>query len=321
MRRISMALVSLLLTLVGAVSAQEKVYLDQERQTTEKENALYYRITNQYKVKEDTVKGNKHFMIMDYYLSGRMEMIGSFLSEKALVKDGPFVFYHPNGREKKRGIFRNDRHYGIWKFWDDKGKLQEERKYVSDEEHGVYQEYHVLKAFDKEGAVLVEDGEGNYEQYHPNGQIAVKGKVRKGTKIGIWRGFYPDGKPYYVENFQGGKLIKGISYDTKGKRFDYDRYYVGPQAKKGMDAFYAYVKRKMKYPTEAKNKGVHGEVLVQFTVDEKGEVKSTKVIKGIGNGCDEEAMALVANGPNWKAGMERGQQKTEKILVPIPFDL
>ena len=147
---------STILALLGILLAasswsQEKIYLTANRQKTSADNAEYYRIAKQFKVKENPENGEKHYMIMEYYLSGRIEMVGSFLTERAVIKDGPFVFYHSNGREKERGIYRHDQRRGVWKFWGENGRLLEERNYLKDEGKGLVQEYLILNAFEKEG--------------------------------------------------------------------------------------------------------------------------------------------------------------------------
>ena len=55
----------------------------------------------------------------------------------------------------------------------------------------------------------------------------------------------------------------------------------------GMSAFYKYVQKKMKYPSQARRMGIEGRVFVEFVVDKDGTLISVKAIKGIGAGCDD----------------------------------
>jgi len=65
---------------------------------------------------------------------------------------------------------------------------------------------------------------------------------------------------------------------------------------------------------------IHGIVYVSFTVDEKGQVSDVKVLRGIGGGCDEEALRLVklTNG-KWKPGMQRGKPVKVMMNLPVKF--
>ncbi len=60
-----------------------------------------------------------------------------------------------------------------------------------------------------------------------------------------------------------------------------------------------YINANKRYPQEAKEKNIHGFVKIAFTLDENGKVIKTRIIKGIGGGCDEEASRLFMSMPNW----------------------
>ena len=66
---------------------------------------------------------------------------------------------------------------------------------------------------------------------------------------------------------------------------------------------------KIKYPEFAKNAGIEGSVAVTFVVDEEGIVRDAVVLKGIGGGCDEEALKAVES-----SRFTPGKQRT----VPVP---
>ncbi len=76
--------------------------------------------------------------------------------------------------------------------------------------------------------------------------------------------------------------------EKKGQQFIKKPYYEG-----GMSAMKAFIKRHLSYPEKAKAKKVEGTVYVRYTINYKGKVIDTKIISGIGHGCDEEAIRLV----------------------------
>ncbi|MEQ8474459.1 MAG: TonB family protein [Marinoscillum sp.] len=94
-----------------------------------------------------------------------------------------------------------------------------------------------------------------------------------------------------------------------------------PEFEGGMDAFYKYIGDEMDYPKQARQMGVEGRVFVQMVVEKDGSVSGVKSLKGIGAGCDAEAVRVVQNAPRFKPGMQRGKAVRVKMVLPIIFKL
>ncbi|WKN31889.1 energy transducer TonB [Porifericola rhodea] len=94
-----------------------------------------------------------------------------------------------------------------------------------------------------------------------------------------------------------------------------------PEPQGGMAAFYQYVSKNLKYPSQARRMGVEGKVFVQFVVDKDGSISQVQAIKGIGAGCDEEAVRVLQNAPKWKPGKQRGRPVRVRMVLPITFKL
>ncbi len=82
----------------------------------------------------------------------------------------------------------------------------------------------------------------------------------------------------------------------------------------------AAIQKKINYPPIAKKAGVEGRVIVQFVVDEKGDVVDPVVVRGIGAGCDEEAIRAVSQA-KFTPGKQRGKPVKVKMSLPITFKL
>jgi protein TonB len=82
----------------------------------------------------------------------------------------------------------------------------------------------------------------------------------------------------------------------------------------------AALQRKIHYPELARKAGIEGRVYVQFVVDEHGHVQNPKVIRGIGGGCDEEALRAVKTA-RFRPGMQRGRPVKVRYSLPIVFKL
>ncbi len=92
-----------------------------------------------------------------------------------------------------------------------------------------------------------------------------------------------------------------------------------PAPKGGLSSFYNYTEDNIKRTPAAKQKGIKGQVFVQFIVEKDGTLSNIKVIKGIGAGCDEEVIKCLKNAPHWQPGKQKGKpvrvQQTLAIAV------
>lgn len=80
------------------------------------------------------------------------------------------------------------------------------------------------------------------------------------------------------------------------------------------------LQKKIHYPEIAKKAGVEGRVIVQFVVNEQGAVTDPVVVRGIGAGCDEEAIRAVQEA-RFTPGKQRGKPVRVKMSLPITFKL
>ena len=60
---------------------------------------------------------------------------------------------------------------------------------------------------------------------------------------------------------------------------------------------------------------------VQFVVDKDGSITDVKAVKGIGAGCDEEAVRVIKTSPKWSPGKQRGRAVKVRMILPITFKL
>jgi len=93
-----------------------------------------------------------------------------------------------------------------------------------------------------------------------------------------------------------------------------------PYLEGGREYLSKFLKENLKYPEEALERGIQGNVLVSFTVNQFGEVSNPEVVKGIGSGCDEEAIRLVKK-LKYQEVKNRGLRVTTHNRLKIPFRL
>lgn len=82
-----------------------------------------------------------------------------------------------------------------------------------------------------------------------------------------------------------------------------------------------YVAKNVKYPQLAKEVGTQGRVFVSFIVEKDGSITNVTILRGIGSGCDEEAIRVVKSMPKWNPGLQCGRAVRVSCNLPINFKL
>ena len=94
-----------------------------------------------------------------------------------------------------------------------------------------------------------------------------------------------------------------------------------PEFPGGAAKMMEFIQKNIKYPMMARESDIQGRVFVNFVVEPDGSISNVTVMRGIGGGCDEEALRVVQSMPNWKPGKQRGSAVRCSFTVPIIFKL
>jgi TonB family protein len=94
-----------------------------------------------------------------------------------------------------------------------------------------------------------------------------------------------------------------------------------PKFPGGEAAMYEYLQKNIKYPPLARENGITGRVYLSFIIGPDGYIRDIRVIRGIGAGCDEEAIRVLKNMPLWIPGKQNGEPVNVKFNMPINFTL
>ena len=97
--------------------------------------------------------------------------------------------------------------------------------------------------------------------------------------------------------------------------------FTAPEYEGGMEALYKYLAENIQYPEQAKSDGIQGRVLIRFVVMNDGSIVNVEVAKGIGGGCDEEAVRVVKGMSKWKPAIYEGKTVNVNYALPITFKL
>lgn len=96
---------------------------------------------------------------------------------------------------------------------------------------------------------------------------------------------------------------------------------VYPEFPGGMAAWAKFIQRNLRYPAMAQEGNVQGKVFLSFVVERDGSITDVNVLRGIGAGCDEEAIRVIKKSPKWKAGSQNNQTVRVRYTMPISYTL
>jgi len=94
-----------------------------------------------------------------------------------------------------------------------------------------------------------------------------------------------------------------------------------PEFPGGQQELFTYLGNNLEYPKTAKSEGIEGRVVVNFIIEKDGSIGHVEVLKGIGGGCDQEAVRVISNMPNWSPGIHNGKKVRVSYKLPIQFAL
>jgi len=89
----------------------------------------------------------------------------------------------------------------------------------------------------------------------------------------------------------------------------------------GEKALFKFIKNNIKYPEDARKKGLEGRVLISFIIEKDGSITNAKVVQGIGYGCDEEALRIENKLPKFTPGKHSGFPVRVQTGIPLNFRL
>ncbi len=89
----------------------------------------------------------------------------------------------------------------------------------------------------------------------------------------------------------------------------------------GEDEMRKFISRNVEYPKEARESGIVGTVYIQFIVEKDGTLTNIKVIRGVHESLNQEALRVIKLMPKWKPGKQRGKAVRTQFTIPLKFSL
>lgn len=144
--------------------------------------------------------------------------------------------------------------------------------------------------------------------------LAGKDKSTHVVKIELEEGV----SPRLSSAQKAAPAAKSITIDGEEVKLVVEKH---PEFPGGLPGLMDYLSKNIKYPEPARRAYVEGKVFVSFVVQKDGSVSNVEVLKGLGFGCDEEALRVTKAMPKWKPAMHKGEVVNVKYNLPIKFVL
>lgn len=275
-----------------------------------KDSADYIRVISPI----DTATGEL-YAVTDYYRNGRVMTMGKSLNNDIYLKrQGIFTSYFENGVRKSEINYDKGKPVGDELFYYPNGNLY----YKSRLDSSGY--WVTSEVRDSTGRELVKNGNGKAVFYNEDfKKVASVGPIVNGLHDGEWEA--SNDTMRWVCLYVKGKGTSGKSFDLKGNVHEFQQAATEPKFDGGVDAFNGFLVKHIRYPKIAKKNDVQGKVFLSFIIERDGRVVDIKVIRGIGSGCDEEAVRVLKLMPNWTPGYQFGVPVRVQYSLPISFSL
>lgn len=92
-----------------------------------------------------------------------------------------------------------------------------------------------------------------------------------------------------------------------------------PEFPGGLDSLNSFLKNNMTYPLQAKLNGIQGRVYVGYLIDKTGKIKNAKVLSGVNEDLNNEALRVVQLLPDWQPGTKGGVAVDVQYILPLDF--
>lgn len=190
----------------------KKIFLDSLDRETTPENYTYTRVITNYSQK------SVRYVVTDFYKNGRKRMTGTTLDKDILKKDGQFIYYYRNGSKECVVDYSDDHKNGKEINWYENQSKKWEKQNLWDPKTKKSQTL-ILNFWDPDKNQTVVDGNGEYEE--TDKFITQKGTIKNGLKQGTWQGSGILRKTTFIDNYDKGILISGVSVDENNVKFSY----------------------------------------------------------------------------------------------------
>lgn len=273
-------------------------------------NWRFYHINGQLAMRQHDKNNRSNGLEISYFQNGQLFSKGKRRDNKRI---GDWIWFYDNGQIKMQGLYSKDGYrINTWYYYHPNGQLMCQCSFESNPDFNKY-----YAGSDSSALYFVED--------------LIKDSPSRWKNInwegGFFEGFqtfyYDDGKIASIEKYKDGKLVHMISFNTLG---DTVENRINPYG----TAFFAnydgdlddFIEENLQYPQDAREQGIEGDVILNFIVDNKGNLKDFEVLESPSNLLVPEAIRVMklTNG-QWNPGQKHNVPIEQKRGALVRFKL
>lgn len=280
--------------------------------------ATYFK-TDVFAIIKGKIDDTNHFEVEKYvtdpttkkpYLESR------FLSNdvQTLRGDGSYKLFYRNGKVAIEGnLLNGKRGPGTWVYWHENGQKRMEEG-LSKETFFTENRVPLINNFwDEKGNQIASEGKGKCEYKDATDKLIHKGSIKKGLRVGSWSAS-KDNKVVYEETYKKGKVVKGVSFNEEGKRFQYKKifeeaYYI----KHGVKTVRKYLNDNIK-PNISRISGI---LITTFDISKEGKISNVEVKRGLTSDYNKEVKRIISEMDSWKPARQRGINVASKYTLSL----
>jgi uncharacterized protein len=173
------------------------IYYDKDwKEISNKYDASFYR--------KAFVDSNKIWTVHDYYISGNIQMIGAYESNKLEDKQGHYIYFYENGQKESEGNYLDNKRDGVWSYWYENGQKKSEGMNVGNKAEGLWEYWYESGEKKSEGKFLNDQKDGTWNYWYTNGKLQFVETFKK-CVMSYSEGYFENGVMKYKGNFVNGK--------------------------------------------------------------------------------------------------------------------
>ena len=213
--------------------------------------------------------------------------------------------------------------FGQFEIFDDDGFPMQLRDTVMYNDDGSYFKFEISDAPDPISGEMRK--KITMTSFNADGTPSNNFKINEVERHGDTTTYSIDPFTISADNFNKFKITSGEDINVKVKHAKNDSIYQivdqMPEFPGGTEALLKFVANNVKYPEKAKDEEISGRVFISFVIEKDGSVSNVELKRGIGGGCDDEAVRVVKAMPKWKPGKDKGKPVRVSYVMPFTFKL
>lgn len=258
----------------------------------------------------------------DYFihLKGSLQMTGLFEDKEMKIQNGTFRWYYANGKLKTYGIYSHGQKEGMWLNWYSDGTLKDSSTYIKSSHSGISLSWY-KNGYPKDSMNINKEGFGLYAAWFSNGAPSEIGRYKDFKRNGKWAYYHANGKMSSLESYNNDSLISFQYFDEDGVQMSEttsrNTEALFPKGDRGWNN---YLGNNLHYPGNVTiAHSDHIVVVVEFTIDENGNIINSEVIIPVHSSFDNEALRAISQCPKWSPAIAHNRRVSQTMSFPIKF--